>query len=212
MLHHKFDKVRRYRWAFIITSIMWVLQLLTFVFFAQSLTLFGDMAHSFADILLLLGTFFIFLNEIERPDDDHRNKKVLLVRIAAFLLWINAIYIISEAVMRLRHPVNFSGWPVLYLALISAVGNFCAHRMIHGVDKSEHDHAHEANVAHLLTDLALSLAVLVSALGTILFQLPAIDALLALLVGCWMTNWGYKLFKSTLSSAHDAHEDDHHFH
>jgi len=71
MLQHKLDKVRRYRWALIITTIMWALQLLTFAFFARSLTLFGDMAHSFVDILLLLGTFFIFLNEVEYPEGNY---------------------------------------------------------------------------------------------------------------------------------------------
>jgi Co/Zn/Cd efflux system component len=212
MTRHKLDKVRRYRWALIITFSVWVLQLVTFALIARSLTLFGDMAHSFSDIIVLFGTFWIFANEVTYPQSEHHShgKKIILVRIAALLLCINAVYVFVEALARIEHPVDFPGWPVFFLACVSALGNFFAHRIIHGVDKSEHDHVHDANVAHLLTDLALSLAVLFSALGNILFKLPAIDAWLSLIVAVWMLRWGWKLNQSTtVASAQDMYKDEH---
>ena len=212
MLRHKLDKIRRYRTALIIEGIMWGLQLFTYLALAQSLTLLGDTGHSFADVLLLLGTFVIFRNEFYHPEKDYGPKKVILVRIAVILLWINAVYIFWEASVRIAHPVNFSGWPVLVAAIISALGNFIAHRVIHGVDQSEQDHAHDANVAHILTDLALALAVLFSALGNIIFKLPAIDAWLSLIVAAWMLRWGWKLLQRTRTSSIHVHHDDDHDH
>ena len=205
MSHSKLDKVRRYRHALTINTSVWLLQLFTVVVIADSLTLFGDMLHSFADIIILLGTHRVFANELRHPEGNHGAAKQLLVRGAVALLWISAGYVFVEALERIAHPVDFPGWPVVFLAILSATGNFFAHQQISGVDKREHDHAHEANIAHLLTDIALSVVVLISALGNILFRLPAIDAWLSLLVALWMFRWGWKILRGE-----DHHSGHHH--
>ena len=205
MLNTKLDKVRRYRQALLINTGVWVLQFFTVVFIADSLTLFGDMSHSLADVFILLATHQIFASELRNPNADHAHKKKLLVRVAVFLLWASACYVLYEATERIVHPVSFPGWPVVILAIFSASGNFSAHQMISRVDKSEHDHAHEANVAHLLTDFMLSVIVLISALGNILFKLPAIDAWLSLVVGIWMFRWGWKILRGKGGGHHHHH-------
>ena len=204
MLNSKLDKVRRYRQALSINASVWVLQLITVLFIADSLTLFGDMSHSIADIFILLATHQVFAHELRNPNADHSHKKKWLVRVAVFLLWLSACYVLYEALGRITHPVDFPGWPVAILAIFSASGNFFAHHMISKIDACEHDHAHEANVAHLLTDFALSIIVLVSALGNILFNLPAIDAWLSLVVAMWMLYWGWKIIHGK--------DDEHHHH
>lgn len=203
MFNSKLDKVRRYRQALSINTGVWVLQFLTVIFIADSLTLFGDMTHSLADIFILLATHQIFAHELRNPHADHAHKKKILVRVAVLLLWMSAAYVCYEAVERITHPVDFPGWPVALLAILSASGNFFAHRRISQIDKCEHDHAHEANVAHLLTDFALSVIVFLSALGNILFKLPAIDAWLSLAVALWMIRWGWKILYE---------KDEHHHH
>lgn len=182
---------------------VWVLQFVTVIFIADSLTLFGDMAHSLADIFILFATHHVFVSELRYPYADHTHKKKILVHTAIFLLWLSAFYVSSEAFERIVHPVSFPGWPVAILAILSASGNFFAHRTISQIDSSEHDHAHDVNVAHLLTDFALSVIVLLSALGNILFKLPAIDAWLSLIVAIWMFRWGWKILRG---------KDDHHHH
>lgn len=145
------------------------------------------------------------MNELRYPSDDHSGAKHFLVRGAVVLLWLSAVYVFVEALTRIAHPVSFPGWPVVFLALLSAAGNFFAHQRISGIDEDEHDHAHEANIAHLLTDFMLSVIVLVSALGNILFKLPAIDAWLSLVVALWMFRWGWKILRGE-----DHHSGHHH--
>lgn len=208
MAHHysvscnnsKSDKVKFYRQALTINSTVWVMQLLVILFVADSLTLTGDGSHGLADILILFATHQIFASELQNPNDDHSSKKKWLVRIAVLLLWVMAGYIFYEAVGRIENPVDFPGWPVAVLALLSATGNFLAHKIIGRVDKCEHDDAHQINVAHLLTDAVISLAVFVSALGMIIFGLPAIDTWLGIIVGLWMVFLGWKILSG--KSAH----------
>lgn len=205
----KEDKLARYRTALSINTVVAILQLCTVVFLADSLALFGDMTHSFSDVFILAGTAYIIRREIADSGHGHRGAKRLLVGLAITLLWISACYVGWEAIERIKHPVGFPGWPVAAMALLSALGNFVAHRVIARVEHSEHDAMHEANIAHLLTDFLLSFIVLLSALGNILFDLPAIDAWLSLGVALWMLNWGWRILKNGDPHAHThAHAHD----
>lgn len=189
----KSDKVRFYQQALMINVTVWILQLVTILFVANSLALAGDWAHGFADIIIMVATFQIFSAELHDTEKDHSVKKKWLVRIAVIMLWLSAFWIFYEATERMAAPVDFPGWPVAILALLSTVGNFLAHKRIGCVDLCEHDDAHRINVAHLLTDAVISLIVFVSAMGKILFDLPAIDTWLGIFVGIWMIYLGWKI-------------------
>lgn len=187
------------------------------LFIADSLALFGDMTHSLSDVLILGGTIFVLYRQIRYSSHDHTGAKTTLVRIAVGMLWISAVYIMFEAVDRIKNPVEFSGIPVLFMALFSAIGNFCAHRIIDKIDASLHDHVHKANVAHLLTDFAISAVVFVSALLNMAFGLIAVDAWVSLFIICpWMLFWGWNILriKGFPHSPHDPseHHTDHHDH
>jgi cobalt-zinc-cadmium efflux system protein len=202
----KQDKLHRYKMALAINATVGLIQVITLSFIAKSLSLFGDTSHSIADVFILAGTVIVLRRELIDPSHHHEGAKRTLVFVAIFLLFISAVYIVWEALGRIAHPVYFPGWPVVLMALLSAGGNFVAHRMIADIDSAEHDATHEANLAHILTDLALSLIVLVSALGNILFATPAIDTWLSLVVAGWMIWWSIKIFKSVSSShAHTHH-------
>lgn len=206
MTHAKRDKLRRYKIALSINVTVWILQFITVIFIANSLALFGDMTHSLSDIFIIAGTTFVIAREIKNPLHGHAMAKRILVIFAVGLLWISATYVSIEAFERIQHPIGFPGWPVAILALFSAIGNFTAHRVIQGVEVAEHDHVHEANVAHLLADFALSFVVLISALGNIIWGLPAIDAWISLIiVAPWMFRWGWKII-------HPAPHTHHHHH
>ena len=200
MAHHhsvscdnsKSDKVRFYQQALMINVTVWIVQLIVILFLAgSSLTLLGDWSHGLADILILFATHQIFASELKDSEKDHSSKKKWLATIAVFVLWGMAVHILYEAVGRIVNPVDFLGWPVAVIALFSTVGNFLAHKRISLVDECEHDVAHHANVAHLITDAAISLTVFVSAVGKIMFNLPAIDAWLGMAVAGWMLYLGW---------------------
>jgi cobalt-zinc-cadmium efflux system protein len=206
------DQLLRYKTAASINLFVWVLQIVTVLFIADSLALFGDAAHSLSDILILGGTIFVLRRQIYNPSHDHRNAKTWLVRMAVGMLWLSALYIVIEAVGRIRSPVIFPGAPVAILALLSAIGNLWAHRVIEKVDKALHDHVHKANVAHLLTDFALSFVVFASAILNMTFGWVSVDAWISLLViAPWMLWWGWRIIHPKTSlHQHGDHDNDHH--
>ncbi len=189
----KSDKVKFYQQALAINATVWILQLITIVFFANSLTLLGDWSHGFADIIILFATYHIFASELQNPEKDYSRRKKWLVAFAIVVLWGMAVYIFYEAIWRILYPVDFLGWPIAILALLSTAGNFLAHQRISSVSACEHDNAHLVNVAHLITDAAISFCVFISAMGKILFNLPAIDTWMGIGVGIWMIYLGWKI-------------------
>lgn len=209
MLHAREDQFRRYRTAFVINTSIWVLQFLIVGTIAYSLALLGDAAHSFSDSLVILGTLLLVRATIRAPEKDHEGVKRLLIRTAIILLWVSAAFIAKEGYGRIISPIYFPGWPVVGIALLSAAGNFLSHRIIHGVHKSLHDHVHRANVLHILADLFISIAVVISGLGTILFQLPAIDGWIACIVALWMFIRGATLWRENTHREH-THTHEHH--
>lgn len=199
-LHHdhsksRGDKVKYYRQALLINSTVWVMQVLTLIYAGLSLTLKGDMIHGLADVLILVATHQIFSSELNSPGGDNANKKKWLVIVAIILLWVSAGDIFYEAIKRISSPVDFLGWPVAIVALLSAAGNYISHKIIGQVDKCEHDATHNVNVAHLLTDAVISLLVFISASGKILFDLPMIDTLFGIPVGIWMVILGKRILQ-----------------
>jgi cobalt-zinc-cadmium efflux system protein len=202
------DQLLRYKIAASINLFVWILQLLTVIFIADSLALFGDAAHSLSDILILGGTIFVLHRQIRDPSHDYRNAKTRLVRAAVGMLWLSALYLVIEAVGRIRSPVIFPGAPVAILALLSAIGNLWAHRIIDKTDKALHDHVHKANVAHLLTDFTLSFVVFISAILNMTFGWTSIDAWISLIIiAPWMFWWGWSIVHQKTST---HHHDDHH--
>ncbi len=198
LAHHshtsKEEKAQLYGRALIINSGVWIVQLIAiFVFAVGSLALLGDWAHGGADILILAGTYWVLKNEMQSPGEDHAGKKKWLTVIAVSILLGTAAYIFHEALDRIFNPTEFHGWIVGSLAILATIGNLYAHHIIDKVKGCEHDGLHRANIAHLITDAAISFSVFVSAVGNIAFGFPAIDAWISILVGIWMVILGKRI-------------------
>ena len=204
----RLDQRRRYLSAFAINTAVWLFQAYIVYWVANSLALTGDAAHSVSDSVVLLGTLLLIEATIRNPDKDHEGIKRLLTRGAVILLFIGAGYVLIEGYERIVSPILFPGWPVVGTALVAAIGNYFAHRLIHGVHESLHDHVHRANVLHILADLFISVAVVISGLGTIILNWPALDGWVAIVVAIWMLIRGISLWRETLRSAH-THDADH---
>lgn len=197
---------RLYRTGLSINIAVAILQLATLALFASSLTLFGDTMHGIADILILLGTTILAKKASMYTDEHHGVRKRFLAVIAILLLWCSAGWIVYESLIRISTPTVFPSWVVIAVALLAATGNFFAHRAISRVNDCEKDSLHEANVAHLLTDCALSCIVVLSGLGVLIFGLPSLDAWFALcIVAPFMFLWGGRILLPKTKHAHHGH-------
>ena len=97
------------------------------------------------------------------------------------LIFSAGVVVVVEAIQRLIHPVPVIAGPVAWAAAAGIVINLLSARLF------GHNHQHDLNqraaVLHLLTDAAVSVAVLLSALAVAATGWPWLDALTAIGVG-----------------------------
>jgi cobalt-zinc-cadmium efflux system protein len=171
-----------------------------------SLALIGDAIHNLGDVAgLLFGWGAERLST--RPATARftygfgRSTQLASLVNAGLILMASGVVIV-EGVQRLFHPVAVVSGPVAWAAAAGIVVNLLSARLF-GSDHS-HDLNRRAAVVHLLTDAAVSAAVLASALLVGLTGWVWLDAVTAIGVGLAVAWSGWELLREALTAALDA--------
>jgi cobalt-zinc-cadmium efflux system protein len=183
---------RAFRWSLVLNSGLTALQLVIGFAFG-SLALIGDALHNLGDVLgLALGWGAEHLSR--RPPQGrftygYGRSTHLASLLNALLIFSAGVVVVVEAIQRFFAPVRLVSAPVAWAAGAGIVVNLLSARLF------GHDHHHDLNqraaVLHLLTDAAVSLAVLISALlvgATGWFWLDPITAIgvgVAVIISAW---------------------------
>jgi cation diffusion facilitator family transporter len=143
------------------TAIKFVTGLLT-----GSLGMLSESAHSGLDLLGSALTY-ISVRISDKPADEghtygHGKIENLSAFAETFLMAASCIWIITEAVTRIAHPVAlaFSPWPFLVL-LLSIVVDFTRSRKLARIARESESQALEADALHFRSDIWSSLAVMI---------------------------------------------------
>ena len=182
--HHHRRPAGAFLWSIVLNSGLTALQLTVGVAFG-SLALVGDALHNLGDVLALaLGWG---ADRLSRCPPRGRftygfGRSTQLVSLLNGLLIVVAGAVVTvEAMQRLQHPLPVVAGPVAWAAAAGMAINLLAARLF------GHDHHHDLNrrsaVLHLLTDAALSGAVLGSALLVAASGWAWLDSLTAIGVG-----------------------------
>ncbi|MFM7312034.1 MAG: cation diffusion facilitator family transporter [Cyanobium sp.] len=182
-----------FRWSVILNSGLTALQLVVGFGFG-SLALIGDALHNLCDVVgLALGWGAERLSH--RPASGRftygfgRSTQMASL-INGVLVFAAGMVVVVEAIQRLLHPTPLNATPVAWAAAAGIVINLLSARLF------GHDHHHDLNrraaVLHLLTDAAVSVAVLASALLVNLTGWMWLDPLTAIGVGLvvMVSAWG----------------------
>lgn len=167
--HHHHDGSSRsgsaFRLSIVLNSGLTALQLVIGVAFG-SLALIGDALHNLGDVVgLALGWGADRLSR--RPARGrftygYGRSTQMVSLVNGLLIFAAGAVVVVEAIQRLFHPVPLIAGPVAWAAAAGIVINLLSARLF------GHDHHHDLNqraaVLHLLTDAAVSVAVLFSAL------------------------------------------------
>lgn len=156
---------RAFRWSIALNSGLTALQLIIGLAFG-SLALVGDALHNLGDVLgLALGWG---ADQLSRRPAQGRftygfGRSTQMASLLNGLLIFGAgTVVVVEAIQRLSDPVPLIAGPVVWAAAAGIVINLMSARLF------GHGHLHDLNqraaVLHLLTDAAVSVAVLISAL------------------------------------------------
>ena len=202
---HRPGSAAAFRWSIVLNSALSGLQLVIGFGFG-SLALVGDAVHNLGDVAgLLLGWGAERLSG--RPA-NHRftygygRSTQLASLVNAVLILMASAVVVVEGLQRLRHPVEVLSTPVAWAAAAGIVVNLLSARLF-GSDHS-HDLNRRAAVVHLLTDAAVSAAVLVSALLVQATGWVQLDAITAVGVGLAVAWSGWNLLQEALIVAMDA--------
>ncbi|MFN6355595.1 MAG: cation diffusion facilitator family transporter [Cyanobacteriota bacterium] len=156
---------RAFRWSILLNSGLTALQLVIGFGFG-SLALIGDALHNLGDVVgLTLGWGAERLSR--RPATGrftygYGRSTHLASLLNALLIFSAGVVVVVEAIQRFFEPVALVTTPVAWAAAAGIAINFLSARLF------GHHHHHDLNqraaVLHLLTDAAVSVAVLISAL------------------------------------------------
>ncbi|WP_094584010.1 cation diffusion facilitator family transporter [Synechococcus sp. BO 8801] len=202
---HRQGSPRAFFWGVLLNSALSGLQLAIGIGFG-SLALIGDAIHNLGDVAgLLFGWGAERLSA--RPATARftygfgRSTQLASLMNAALILMAAGVVIV-EGVQRLLDPVPVVSGPVAWAAAAGIVVNLVSARLF-GTGH-HHDLNRRAAVVHLLTDAAVSAAVLVSAVLVGLVGWNWLDAATAIGVGLAVAWSGWELLGEALSASLDA--------
>ncbi|KEF40731.1 MAG: cation transporter [Cyanobium sp. CACIAM 14] len=194
-----------FRWSIALNSGLTALQL-AIGFGFGSLALIGDALHNLGDVVgLVLGWGADQLSR--RPAGGRftfgygRSTQIASL-VNGLLIFSAGVVVVVEAIQRLLHPVPLIAGPVAWAAAAGIAINLLSARLF------GHDHHHDLNqraaVLHLLTDAAVSVAVLVSAIVVGATGWLWLDALTAIGVGAAVIGSALGLLREAIALNLDA--------
>ena len=194
-----------FRWSIALNSGLTALQLLIGLAFG-SLALIGDALHNLGDVLgLALGWGADRLSRrpaAGRFTYGYGRSTQMASLLNGLLIFSAGVVVVVEAMQRLIHPVPVIAGPVAWAAAAGIVINLLSARLF------GHNHQHDLNqraaVLHLLTDAAVSVAVLLSALAVAATGWLWLDAITAIGVGLAVMASALGLLREALALSLDA--------
>lgn len=133
------DHARRLRLALVITAVILIAELVGGLM-ANSLALLADAGHMLTDVAALALTLFVSWFS-RRPETPRRTYGYLRWEIIAALLngatlLLISVWIIWEAILRLRQPPPVAGDLMLIVAIVGLVANLVSVRILHPASAS----------------------------------------------------------------------------
>jgi cation diffusion facilitator family transporter len=182
-----------------------------------SVSVISEAIHSANDLLASFIALWAVRKSAQPPDQEHPYGHGKVENIAgtieAVLIFIAAVFIISESIEKIRQggEILEPGWGMLVMA-VSAGLNFMVSSYLLKVGKEQDSVALEADGVHLRTDVYTSLGVMA---GLGLIQLSGywiLDPIIAILVALLIVKAAFDLFQKAflplLDTAADAETMD----
>ncbi|WP_161880737.1 cation diffusion facilitator family transporter [Deinococcus alpinitundrae] len=170
-------------------------------FLSSSLALLSDAGHMLTDAAALaLSLFAIKMGQ--RPADKqrtfgYRRAEILAAALNAGVLLAIGLYILYEAYLRLRSPVEVQTTPMLIVAVLGLIVNVISARLL--VAGSSDSLNVKSAYLEVLGDLLGSVAVIVGAVLIRFTGLDWIDPVLGALIGLWVIPRTWTLLKSSVN-------------
>ena len=203
--HHHRGAAAAFRWSVLLNALLTGAQL-AIGFGFGSLALIGDAIHNLGDVVGLLlawGAERLSLRPARgRFTYGYGRSTHLAALINGLLVFGAGLLVVVEGLDRLQQPEPLVAGPVAVAAAAGIAINLLSARLF-GAD-SDLDLNRRAAVLHLLSDAAVSAAVLLSAILVALTGRTELDSITAIAVGAAVMVSAYGLLKQALAASLDA--------
>jgi cobalt-zinc-cadmium efflux system protein len=190
---HEHGNERRVLWALLLTVTFMAAEVAGGLL-SGSLALLADAGHMLTDAAAL-GLAWHAFRVSRRPATParsygHARFQVLAALINGTALFVVAFWIITEAIARLRHPIEVLGGPMLLVASLGLAVNIAAYLILHGGSRDNLNI--KGALLHVMGDLLGSAAAILAAGVILLTGWTPIDPILSVLVallilrGAWL--------------------------
>lgn len=164
---------------------------------ANSLTLLADAAHMLLDASALgIAWFAARLSRREAHEHmsyGYQRSEVLAAFVNGITLVILIVWILFEAVSRLREAEPMLPMPVLVIGTLGLAVNIIVYRMLHG---SQNLNVQSAAL-HVLGDLLGSVAAIVAAIVVLIFDWAYADPLLAVGIAAILSRGAWRVLRQS---------------
>lgn len=185
-------------WALALTGAFLIAEIAG-AFWFNSLALLSDAGHMLTDVAAL-AIALLAIKLGQRPADDrrtfgYRRLEVLAAAFNALMLFAVAIYVMIEAVQRIREPQEVATTGMLAIATLGLVVNLIAMRLLSaGKDVSVNI---KGAYLEVWADMLGSLGVIAGAVAIKLTGWQWIDILVAVGIGLWVLPRTWSLLRTT---------------
>ncbi|MEN2984290.1 MAG: cation diffusion facilitator family transporter [Dictyoglomaceae bacterium] len=166
-----------------------------------SLALVSDALHNINDFFALLVSLLAeLISKNKKSDRNHtygyRRIEILSALLNSILLFGVFIFLILEALERIKSPKEVHGIQTITIGIIGLIGNMISAYLLH--EDSQHNLNIKGAFLHLVSDAISSVGVIIGALLIIFYRLYISDTIISLLIAGFIFYNSIDLMKDTI--------------
>ena len=187
-------------------NLVFVLVEVIYGFSIHSLSLLSDAGHNFLDVLSLVLSLFSFWLCKQKPTKHFtygfKKSGILIALFNASILLVSIGFLVYNAILRFRHPVEMQG---ITMSVIAGIGVF-----VNGISaylflqNKEKDINIKSAYLHLLSDALLSFGIVIGGIVIYYTNWFLIDPILSIIISIVLFFSIWNLFKTSLRLSLDG--------
>jgi cation diffusion facilitator family transporter len=200
---------KRTRWVVLLTAVTMVVEII-FGLTTRSMALLADGIHMGSHVLAIGISWLAYI--LVRKLSDKKSftgnpKKILSLSgySSGLMLLIFALVIMFEAGKRFIAPVDINYRDAILVAIIGLIVNIISAFMLHH-DHDHTDHNIRAAYLHVIADALTSLSAIVGLTAAMIWDIPYIDTIAAVVSSLVIVKWSVGLLKDSGKSLLDIKE------
>lgn len=192
---------RRTMWVVILTAVTMVVEIY-FGITTRSMALLADGIHMGSHVLAigLSWIAYIVARKLSKKENFKGNSSKILSLSgysSGLMLLVFAIVIIVEVIDRFKNPAEIIYREAIIVATIGLVVNIVSAIILH--HKHDHsDHNIKAAYLHVIADTLTSVSAIVGLLAAMIWGIPFVDTIAALISSMVIIKWSVGLLKETI--------------